>query len=139
MQTMRPFCIVALVCLLAAGVMAQTATSRLQGQVTDQSGAVIPGARISVLNSRTQVSAETTTSAQGVFHIQTVVETTQTELVTHIDRAQILDLPSVGRNPFDFATQMAGVTSTSSATSGSSIMNGLRGSSNKVTQKEEEL
>jgi hypothetical protein len=119
--------------------MAQTATSRLEGQVTDQSGAVIPGAKITVLNDKTRVSAETTSGAQGVFHIQTVVETTQTELVTHIDRAQILDLPSVGRNPFDFATQMAGVTSTSSATSGSSIMNGLRGSSNSVTQQEEEL
>jgi len=139
MPTIRLFCLVGLVCLLAAGVMAQTATSRLEGQVTDQSGAVIPGAKITVLNDKTRVSAETTSGAQGVFHIQTVVETTQTELVTHIDRAQILDLPSVGRNPFDFATQMAGVTSTSSATSGSSIMNGLRGSSNSVTQQEEEL
>jgi len=139
MPTIRLFCLVGLVCLLAAGVMAQTATSRLEGQVTNQSGAVIPGAKITVLNDKTRVSAETTSGAQGVFHIQTVVETTQTELVTHIDRAQILDLPSVGRNPFDFATQMAGVTSTSSATSGSSIMNGLRGSSNSVTQQEEEL
>lgn len=137
MQVYRFAGTVCVVCLLAAGAAAQTATSRLEGSVTDQSGAVIAGARISVLNSRTQVGAETTTIAQGVFISR--FETTQTELVTHIDRAQILDLPSVGRNPFDFTTQMAGVTSTSSATSGSSIMNGRQGSSNNVAQQEEEV
>lgn len=67
MQTMRLFCAVGLVCLLAAGVMAQTATSRLEGQVTDQSGAVIPGAKITVLNDKTQVTAETTSGAQGLY------------------------------------------------------------------------
>jgi hypothetical protein len=45
-----------------------------------------------------------------------------------------VDLPSTTRNPLDFATQMAGVTSTGTSTSGSSIMNGLRGSSNNLVQ-----
>jgi hypothetical protein len=65
---------------------------------------------------------------------QAIINTTSGELTTHIDRAQVFDLPSTTRNPLDFATQQAGVTSTGSATSGSSIMNGLRGSSNNLTQ-----
>jgi len=65
---------------------------------------------------------------------QAIVNTTSGELTTHIDRAQVFDLPSTTRNPLDFATQQAGVTSTGAATSGASIMNGLRGSSNNLTQ-----
>jgi hypothetical protein len=65
---------------------------------------------------------------------QVLVNTTTVELTTNLDRRQIVDLPTTSRNPLDFATQMAGVTSTGSATSGSSIMNGLRGSSNNLTQ-----
>ena len=45
-----------------------------------------------------------------------------------------MDLPSTTRNPLDFATQMAGVTSTGAATAGTSVMNGLRGSSNNLVQ-----
>lgn len=66
---------------------------------------------------------------------QTIINTTSGELTTHIDRSQVFDLPSTTRNPLDFAPQQAGVTSTSTATSGSSIMNGLRGSSNNLTQE----
>jgi hypothetical protein len=65
---------------------------------------------------------------------QVIVNTTSGELTTHIDRSQVFDLPSTTRNPLDFATQMAGVTSTGTATSGSSIVNGLRGSSTNLTQ-----
>ena len=60
--------------------------------------------------------------------------TSESELKTHLDRQQIVDLPSSTRNPLDFATQMAGVTATGAATSGSSVMNGLRGSSNNLVQ-----
>jgi hypothetical protein len=62
------------------------------------------------------------------------IETTSTELSTHVDRRQVVDLPTQTRNPFDFATQMAGVTATGGATSANSVMNGLRGSSNNLTQ-----
>lgn len=65
---------------------------------------------------------------------QAQVDTTSSELKTHVDRRQIVDLPSTTRNPLDFATQMAGATSTGSATSSASIMNGLRGSSNNLVQ-----
>jgi hypothetical protein len=65
-----------------------------------------------------------------VTEVQAPVDSTSSELKTHVDRKQIMDLPSTTRNPLDFATQMAGVTSTGAATAGSSVMNGLRGSSN---------
>lgn len=65
---------------------------------------------------------------------QVLIDTTTAEITTNLDRRQIVDLPTAMRNPLDFATQMAGVTSTGGATSGSSIMNGLRGSSNNLTQ-----
>ena len=51
-------------CLTAA---AQTATGTLQGRVIDASGAVIPGAKVTVENQRTSVKQELTTNAEGVF------------------------------------------------------------------------
>jgi hypothetical protein len=74
------------------------------------------------------------TETVSVEAAQAVVDTTSSELTTHVDRRQIVDLPSTTRNPLDFATQMVGVTSTGGATSGGSVMNGLRGSSNNLTQ-----
>ena len=75
-----------------------------------------------------------TTDTVTVEAAAAIVNTTSGELTTHIDRSQVFDLPSTTRNPLDFATQMAGVTSTGSATNGNSVMNGLRGSSNNLTQ-----
>ena len=69
-----------------------------------------------------------------VEEVQPPVDSTSSELKTSVDRKQIMDLPSTTRNPLDFATQMAGVTSTGASTSGSSIMNGMRGSSNNLVQ-----
>lgn len=56
-----------LVCLFTAEAVAQTATSRLEGLVTDQSGAVVPGARITAVNTKTKTTAETTSSADGLY------------------------------------------------------------------------
>jgi hypothetical protein len=69
-----------------------------------------------------------------VEDVQSPVDSTTSELKTHVDRRQIVDLPSTTRNPLDFATQMAGVTSTGSSTAGTSVMNGLRGSSNNLVR-----
>ncbi|MBI4874511.1 MAG: carboxypeptidase regulatory-like domain-containing protein [Acidobacteria bacterium] len=57
----------ALLFLIALAALAQVATSRLDGIVEDESGAVIPGAKVLVVNSRTQARAETTASAEGRF------------------------------------------------------------------------
>ena len=55
-----------------------------------------------------------------VDDVQTPVDSASSELKTHVDRQQIVDLPSTTRNPLDFATQLAGVTSTGAATAGTS-------------------
>jgi hypothetical protein len=89
-------------------------------------------AQESVLQATLKIGSPTETIT--VEAAQILVNTTTVELTTNLDRRQIVDLPTSTRNPLDFATQMAGVTSTGSATSGSSIMNGLRGSSNNLTQ-----
>lgn len=179
--------LIAAVLLAVSLAGAQVRRGSITGTVSDPTGAVVPGAEVTVTDNATHAVSTAKTSSAGTFTIpglafgtytvtigaqgfskwetnnvkvitaqeanvnatlklgaatevvtveaaQTVVETTSTELVTHVDRVQIVDLPSVTRNPLDFATQMAGVTSTGSATSGSSIMNGLRGSSNNITQ-----
>jgi hypothetical protein len=53
--------------LFASLCLAQVATSRLDGVVVDESGAVIPGAKITVLNERTQARTEATTNQDGLF------------------------------------------------------------------------
>jgi hypothetical protein len=52
--------------LLGAG-WAQVSTSRIEGIVTDNSGAVIPGASVKITNEGTDVSHETTTSSSGTY------------------------------------------------------------------------
>ena len=44
--------------LLATSGLAQVATSRLEGTVRDESGAVVPGAKVEVVNVKTQVRTE---------------------------------------------------------------------------------
>ncbi len=51
---------------------AQTRAARLEGTVQDQSGAVIPGAKVSTLNKQTQSRNDVTTGAQGEFVIPTL-------------------------------------------------------------------
>jgi hypothetical protein len=63
-------------CLLAASLLlvlacrtgiAQVATARLEGFVRDPSGAIVPGATVSVVNSRTQGENRTLSTSQGFF------------------------------------------------------------------------
>ncbi|MBM3748854.1 MAG: TonB-dependent receptor, partial [Acidobacteria bacterium] len=56
--------ILLLVCSLA---QAQVSTSRLEGMVQDATGAVVPGAQVSVVNNRTQARAEAAATAEGLF------------------------------------------------------------------------
>ncbi len=52
---------------LAASASAQSADSIVAGTVRDSSGAVIPGARLEALNTRTGVLTRATTNPQGVY------------------------------------------------------------------------
>ncbi len=53
--------------LLAVSGLAQVSTSRLEGLVQDSSGAVVPNAKVTALNDKTQARAETTSGPQGLF------------------------------------------------------------------------
>ncbi len=69
-----------LVVLLLSGLalFAQTDAARLSGTVTDSTGAVIPGATISVLNERTGQSREVVTSPTGTFLLNNLAPSTYT-------------------------------------------------------------
>lgn len=64
---MKFFRVLTLTVFLAALGFAQVATSRLDGIVEDQSGAVVPNAKVVVVNDKTQVRAELTTGSEGLF------------------------------------------------------------------------
>jgi hypothetical protein len=57
-----------LLCLSSA--LGQTVTSSITGQVTDPSGAVIPGAKVTAENVATSVRTSTQTNASGVYTIR---------------------------------------------------------------------
>jgi Carboxypeptidase regulatory-like domain len=51
----------------------QTGTGEINGTVTDQSGAVVPGAAITLRNQSTGVESNTSTTSKGVFHFLNVL------------------------------------------------------------------
>src|ERR1700692_1187345 len=52
---------------LVVAAMAQTTTARLEGTVQDQTGAIVPNAKVTVKNLKTQVATQTTTNTVGYF------------------------------------------------------------------------
>jgi hypothetical protein len=56
-----------MVLILSASGLAQTPTGTLQGMVMDPSGAVVPSAAVTVINSETKVAMRVTTDTQGRF------------------------------------------------------------------------
>src|SRR5262245_29479339 len=63
-----------LICLLALAstATAQGTTSRVLGTVTDQSGAVVPGATVTLTNDATGVSFTTTTTGAGIYAFEAI-------------------------------------------------------------------
>jgi hypothetical protein len=60
------FCVTLLFAVQAA---AQQATARIVGTITDQQGAVVPGVKVTVTNTATNVPASTTTDKSGFFQV----------------------------------------------------------------------
>jgi hypothetical protein len=72
MRTKR-FAVWVCVCLLAAaGVWSQGTTSKVTGVVTDQSGAVIPGATVTLTNEATNISFTAKTTEAGTYVFESV-------------------------------------------------------------------
>lgn len=58
-----------LVLLLASSAWGQNPTATVTGQVSDQGGAVVVGAKVAVRNTATNVSHETVTNEQGLYTV----------------------------------------------------------------------
>ncbi len=63
----RRFCLVGLLALLAVPAFAQRFTATIRGTVTDQSGAVIGGAKVTVKGEETGFTRTTTTNTAGLY------------------------------------------------------------------------
>ena len=61
-------CVAILLCLFAVTASAQTITGAVTGTVTDASGAAIPGVRVTVTNTATNVANTTQSNASGVYN-----------------------------------------------------------------------
>ena len=55
--------------LLTAGSLFGQTLATVQGEITDQSGAVVPGATVTVTNTATSVSQTTKTDSSGAYRI----------------------------------------------------------------------
>lgn len=65
----RRFSAFVLLCLLATAALAQTTTGTISGQVTDPSGAVVPGANVTVTDPQTGKTYTTVTTSDGQFSV----------------------------------------------------------------------
>lgn len=69
---MRPIRIITVILLFAATVVAQTNRGGIAGTVTDQNGAAVPGATVTVTNIGTGQKQILTTSESGAFSVQSL-------------------------------------------------------------------
>ena len=61
--------VLCLALLLAADASAQQATAKILGTVTDQQGLLVPDVKVTVTNTATNVSSETTTDKYGFYQV----------------------------------------------------------------------
>ncbi len=78
----RVVVILASLFLLAPPAAAQTTTSTIEGTVTDASGAVIPGAEVTVRGATIAAERRATTDARGVYRLTALPAGTYTVTVT---------------------------------------------------------
>ena len=62
------FCLLGV--LSSRSVVAQVTSSTVYGQVTDSSGAIVPNAEVSIINTGTNLSRSTVTNAEGEYRIE---------------------------------------------------------------------
>lgn len=71
-----------LVMLAPAVLVGQQATTSLSGAITDTSGAVVPGASVTIVRAATGETHQTTTNAQGIYQFEQLSPGTWTVKVT---------------------------------------------------------
>jgi Carboxypeptidase regulatory-like domain/TonB dependent receptor-like, beta-barrel len=72
MKLHRYFLLLAVCLLVPLAVAAQTAVTSLRGTVTDQSGAVVAGAHVSITNPETGATAERLTDSRGGYDFEQI-------------------------------------------------------------------
>ncbi len=80
-RAFRSFLLLSLLLLTFALADAQSASATLSGTVTDQNGAIVPGAIVIVMNAGTRLQRETTTSDEGYFTVPLLPPSTYTVTV----------------------------------------------------------
>jgi len=68
-HVLRGVLVLCIALLITTYATAQQATARILGTVTDPSGAVVPGVKVAVTNTATNVGSETTTDSAGFYQI----------------------------------------------------------------------
>ncbi|HEV2200065.1 MAG TPA: carboxypeptidase-like regulatory domain-containing protein [Bryobacteraceae bacterium] len=89
------------VLLFSASLFAQGNFGRILGTVTDQTGAVLPGAKVTVLDTERGIARALTTDAAGEYNAPTLIPGTYTVRVEasgfkRLDRQNVLRLGIVG-------------------------------------------
>src|SRR5579885_2874552 len=80
---MKPiFALAFLALLLPSFISAQTTTGALSGTVTDPAGAVVPGAKVEVINQNTGVTTTLVTNEAGLYRAAFLIPGTYTVRVT---------------------------------------------------------
>ncbi len=68
-QLLTPVVVLCVALLLATDAMAQQTTAKIVGTITDQQGLVVPGVKVTVTNTATNVATETTTDKDGFYQV----------------------------------------------------------------------
>ena len=117
MLTLRRALVACLLSLgLAAAAAAQTTTGRISGIVADASGAVLPGATVTVTDPRTGFTRSATTDAQGSYTFTNLPRGTYNVVaeLSGFKRASRAanELVADGRLTFDFKLEVGAMTET---------------------------
>jgi len=111
----RVVVILAMLFLLAPPAAAQTTTSTLEGTVTDTSGAVIPGAEVTVRGTTIAAERSATTDAKGMYRVTALPAGTYTVTVSFTGLATSAATLEVTLNrvvTYDAVLQVSGVQET---------------------------
>ena len=114
---LRTFVLTLLVVTLVADVIGQQLSGTLTGTVTDQTGAVVPGAKIVLSNEQSGVALSSETNAQGYFSVSGILAgsyslTVETQGFKTLKRTGIEFSAGDKRNLNDLVMQIGATTET---------------------------
>lgn len=111
----------------AVSASAQTGQGAIGGSVTDNLGALIPGAKVEVVSQSTGVKQTTTTNSNGLFRIQSLnpglyTVTVEKDGFQRVSE-QSVNVSAVGTTPLDIKLAIGAATDVVTVTSDSDLLN----------------